>query len=124
MSVSRYPIRIIVDGVGEAKGELARIYAPRTVETIVQKLPIEGRTSLWKDAEVYFNVPIKVGSEKPSKEVRRGTIAYWPLGSAICIFYKDLVPYSAVNVIGRIIEGIEIFKQVKNGLRIRIELIK
>ena len=121
MSVSRHSIRIIVEGVGEAEGELTRVTAPLTVEGITKILPVSGRTSIWKDAEVYFNVPFKAGSEKPVKEAKKGAIAYWPLGGAICIFYEDLVPYSPVNLIGRVIKGLEIFSQVRNGMAIRLE---
>lgn len=124
MSVSRYPLRIVVEGVGEAKGELVRIHAPSTVESIVKKLPLEGRASVWMESEVYFPIPIKVGAEKPVREVKKGTIAYWPLGNALCIFHEDLTPYSPVNVVGKVLEGIEIFKKVKEGTRIRIESIE
>jgi hypothetical protein len=76
------------------------------------------------ESEVYFPIPIKVGAEKPVREVKKGTIAYWPLGNALCIFHEDLTPYSPVNVVGKVLEGIEIFKKVKEGTRIRIESIE
>lgn len=122
MSISRFPIRIILEGVGEAEGELMRFHAPLTVDAILKKLPIEGRVALWEE-EVYFETPIKMGLEKPVSEAEPGTIAYWPMGSAICIFYGKTKPYSPVNVIGRIVRGLELFKQAKSGMKIRVERI-
>jgi len=110
----------VIEGVGEAIGELARFLAPRTVETLLRELPIEGRAALWKE-EVYFETRVKVGPEKEKTRVESGTIAYWPLGSAVCIFYGSSQPYGAVNVIGRIIEGLDLFGKVKQGSRITLE---
>ena len=42
-SRSRTPIRIVVEGVGEAAGELIRFSAPLTVEALLKRLPLEGR---------------------------------------------------------------------------------
>ena len=120
MSVSRIPIRLVIDGVGSAKGELIRIRSPRTVDAILRGLPIEGRSALWQE-EVYFELPIKMGNEKSSPTVEKGDIAYWPMGSAFCIFWGETQPYSPVNMIGKVTENLELFKQVKSGTKIIIE---
>jgi hypothetical protein len=44
--VSHIKIKFLIEGLGEAEGELVRFLAPRTIDTIVRKLPIEGRRSL------------------------------------------------------------------------------
>jgi len=119
-SASRTPVKVVLEGLGEAEGELTRFLAPRTVETILRKLPIEGRATVWKE-EVYFEVPIKMGTEKAKKIVKRGMMAYWPLGNSICIFFGETQPYSPVNVIGRINKNLELFEKVKNGMRVKIE---
>ena len=118
--ISRIPIRIMIEGIGEAEGELIRHLAPRTVDAIVNKLPLEGRAALWKE-EVYFEIPIKMGEEKAKATVETGTIAYWPMGSAICIFYGSSQPYSPVNIIGKVTKNLEMFRQVKSGMKIRVE---
>jgi hypothetical protein len=120
VSLSRFPIKVLIEGVGEARGELVRFLAPRTVEAILRKLPIEGRAAIWKE-EVYFEIPVKIGGEKSKPTVEMGTIAYWPMGSALCIFYGESQPYSPVNVVGRITENLDLFKGVKSGTKIRIE---
>ena len=119
-NISRIPIKIIVEGLGEAEGELIRHLAPRTVDAIANRLPIEGRAALWKE-EVYFEIPVKMGEEKAKATVETGTIAYWPMGSAICIFYGSSQPYIPVNIIGKVTKNLEMFRQVKSGMKIRVE---
>ncbi len=118
--ISRIKIKFIVEGLGEAEGELVRFLAPRTVDMIVRKLPIEGRAALWKE-EVYFETPIKMGEEKAKATVEKGTIAFWPMGSAMCIFYGESQPYSPVNILGQVIKNLELFSNVKSGTKIRAE---
>jgi len=118
--VSRVKVKFTVEGVGETEGELVRFLAPRTIDMIVRKLPIEGRAAQWKE-EVYFETPIKMGEEKAKATVETGAIAFWPMGSAICIFYGKSQPYSPVNVIGKVTGDLELFKQVKSGTKIRLE---
>ena len=119
-SISRTPVKIVVEGLGEAEGELIRYMAPRTVEAILRSLPLEGRAALWKE-EVYFEIPVKMGGEKPAKTVKKGTLAYWPMGNAVCIFYGETQPYSPVNVIGLLTKNLDLFRKVKSGMRIKIE---
>jgi len=118
--ISRIKIKFIIEGLGEAEGELVRFLAPRTIDTLVRKLPIEGRAALWKE-EVYFETPIKMGEEKAKGTVEKGTIAFWPMGSAICIFYGESQPYSPVSILGEITKNLELFSSVKSGTKIRVE---
>ncbi|MEM2117483.1 MAG: cyclophilin-like fold protein [Candidatus Bathyarchaeia archaeon] len=120
--ISRVKIKFVIEELGEAEGELVRFLAPRTVDMIVRKLPIEGRAALWKE-EVYFETPIKMGEEKAKGTVEKGTIAFWPMGSAICIFFGASQPYSPVNVLGKVTKNLEIFEKVKSGTKIRVELL-
>ena len=118
--VTRYRIRIVAEGVGEAEGELIRFQSPMTVDGLAKALPFEGRAARWKD-EVYFETPVKLGSEKAKTKIEIGMIAYWPMGSALCIFYGEMKPYSPVNVVGKVISNLEIFKTLKSGTKIRVE---
>nr|MDO8062797.1 cyclophilin-like fold protein [Candidatus Freyrarchaeum guaymaensis] len=67
-----------------------------------------------------FTVGIKKGLENPVKEIEVGDIAYWPLGDALCIFFGKIEPYSEVNPVGKIIKGLELFSQVRQGTKIRV----
>ncbi len=118
--ISRIRIKFIIEGLGQSEGELVRFLAPRTVDMILRKLPIEGRAALWKE-EVYFETPIKMGEEKAKATIETGTIAFWPMGSALCIFYGSSQPYSPVNIVGKITDNLELFRQVKSGTKIRLE---
>jgi uncharacterized protein len=120
--VSRIKIKFLIESLGEAEGELVRFLAPRTIDTIVRKLPIEGRAALYKE-EIYFEIPIKMGEEKAKPTVEEGTIAFWPMGSALCVFYGKSQPYSPVSILGKVTSNLEIFKQIKSGLTIKVQLL-
>jgi len=120
--VSRIKVRFVIESLGEAEGELVRFLAPRTIDYIIRKLPVEGRAALWKE-EVYFEIPIKMGEEKAKPIVETGTIAFWPMGGALCVFYGKSQPYSPVSILGKITSNLEIFKQVKSGTTIKVELL-
>jgi len=120
-SISRMPVKFLVEGFSEvAEGELIRFLAPRTVDAILKKLPVEGRAALWKE-EVYFEIPVKMGEEKAKATVDKGTIAFWPMGNALCIFYGETQPYSPVNIVGKVVKNLELFARVKSGAKIRVE---
>jgi len=119
-SLSRIPIRIRVGNVGDGRGELVKFLAPKTVNALFRALPLEGKASIWKE-EVYFTIPVNVGLEKEKEEVEAGSLAYWPVGKALCIFYGKSHPYSAVNVVGKVTDNLEVFRQVKSGTVIRVE---
>jgi hypothetical protein len=120
--ISRVKVKFLIEGLGQAEGELVRFLAPRTIDYLTRKLPVEGRAALWKE-EVYFEIPVKMGEEKAKPTVETGTIAFWPMGSALCVFYGKSQPYSPVNILGKITSNLEIFKQVKSGITIRVELL-
>jgi hypothetical protein len=118
--ISHIDIKFLIEGLGEAEGKLTRHLSPRTVDILVKKLPFEGRAALWRE-EVYFEIPIRMGEEKAKNTVEKGTIAFWPMGSALCIFYGESQPYSPVNVLGKVTKNLEIFSNVKSGMIIRVE---
>jgi uncharacterized protein len=120
--VSRIKVKFIIEGLGQAEGELVRFLAPRTIDTIVRKMPLEGRAALYKE-EIYFEIPIKMGEEKAKSTVEPGTIAFWPMGSALCVFHGKSQPYSPVSILGKITSNLELFKQVKSGITIKMQLL-
>ncbi|MEN3006163.1 MAG: cyclophilin-like fold protein [Candidatus Methanosuratincola petrocarbonis] len=105
----------------QVEGVLSRILSPRTVEAIVEALPFTSRTFLWKE-EVYFEIPVSVGPEKPRSTVTPGTLAYWPPSKAFCVFYGDSQPYSPVNVIGRLVSSTDTVRRVKRGEWVTVRL--
>lgn len=86
-------------------------------------LPIIASGDLWGD-EIYFRTPVNAENESPQDVVEVGDIAYWPPGSAFCIFYGRTPnstdelprPASPVTVIGRIESDPEELRKL-DGLR-------
>jgi hypothetical protein len=121
--VSRVKIKFVLENVGEAEGELVRFKAPMTIDTIVRKLPMSGRIALYKE-EIYFEIPVKMGKEKAKSSVEAGTIAFWPMGNALCVFYGNSQPYSPVSILGKITKNLDLFRNVKSGTIIKVELLQ
>ncbi|MBS7623471.1 hypothetical protein KEJ39_07345 [Candidatus Bathyarchaeota archaeon] len=119
-SISRIPVRFRVEGLGEAEGSLIRFLAPRTVEALLRAMPLHGITATAKGM-LYFSVPVRLGFEKPRTQVDEGDIAYWPIGSAVCIVLERTSPYSPVNLTGRITENLDLFNRVGAGKRVMVE---
>ena len=90
---------------------------PRTAAKFYQILPIEAKAKLWGE-EVYFEVPLELEDENPSPIAKSGDISYWSPGSAFCVFFGRTQPYSPVNHLGKVIEGLDLFESALNGDRI------
>ncbi|MEM2942330.1 MAG: cyclophilin-like family protein [Candidatus Bathyarchaeia archaeon] len=118
--ISRIPVRFRIEGLGEAKGSLIRFFAPRTVEALLRAMPLHGITAA-ADGILYFSVPVKLGLEKPRTQVDEGAVAYWPMGSAVCIVVEKTRPYSPVNLIGRLTENIDLFRRAGGGRRVMVD---
>jgi hypothetical protein len=119
-SQSRTPVRIVVEGSGEAMGELIKFSAPLTVEALLKRLPLEGRSHP-QQGGYSFIIGIRRGAEKAVRAVKAGDIAYWPMQDALCVYHSDARPYSPVNTVGKVTENLEIFKDLKSGTKIRVE---
>ena len=109
---------IEIDVIGKGKA-LAKLDERNTKirESFFRALPMEGIANLWGD-EVYFDEPLQMENENPSPSATAGDICYWSPGPAFCIFFGKTQPYSAVNHIGKVTTGLEIFKSVVAGDRI------
>ncbi|HPT19529.1 MAG TPA: cyclophilin-like fold protein [Methanothrix sp.] len=109
-------IEIEISGKGKAIAKLDE-RNPGIREAFFAALPLQGSASLWGE-EVYFDVPVQLADENTSPSAEAGDICYWSPGPAFCIFFGRTQPYSAVNHLGRVTEGLEIFRQAKAGDRI------
>lgn len=102
-----------------------------TARKIWDALPIEKRGNTWGD-EIYFAIPVKAGEENPKEVVQEGDIAYWPPGSAFCIFFgptpasrgNEIRPASPVNVVGKLLGDPKEFRKVSNGEKVIIEKVE
>ena len=99
-----------------------------TAQAVWDALPLSVPGDTWGD-EIYFGIPVKAKAENPCETVEMGDLAFWPPGSAFCIFFgptpasrgAEIRPASPVNVFGRVTGDPTIFKKVRAGTPIRIE---
>ncbi|AFU57994.1 protein of unknown function DUF369 [Candidatus Nitrososphaera gargensis Ga9.2] len=90
--------------------ELDDSQSPKTVRAIINNLPIKVTVNRWGDELYTDETPVKAGEENAKSVVSLLDVAYWPEGSALCFFYGltpiskqgKILPYSPVNIIGRI----------------------
>ena len=102
-----------------------------TAKKIWEKLPIESRGNTWGD-EIYFSIPVKAQEENAKEVVDLGDIAYWPPGSAFCIFFgptpaskgDECRAASPVNVIGKLLGNPKDFRKVANGEKVLLERVE
>ena len=91
----------------------------KTAKELLEILPISSNVNTWGD-EIYFSIPLKADIENGIEEVDIGAVAFWPPGSALCIFFgktpasQGNKPQAAspITVIGNII-NIEIIRELK-----------
>ena len=102
-----------------------------TANQLWESLPITGRVQIWGD-EIYFSIPVNVEEELGSQEtVQAGTVAYWPPGSALCLFWGptpmsapgEIRPASAVNVVGILDNDPTLLAQVPSEAEIVVEKV-
>jgi hypothetical protein len=97
------------------------------VRLLKEKIPFESVVNTWGE-EIYFSTPVNVQKmENPREVVEVGDVGYWPPGKALCLFFgktpisdDKIRPASAVNVIGKIVEGLEDLKKIKDGERVAV----
>ena len=94
-----------------------------TARQVWDALPIEGSANLWGD-EIYFEIPVVAPQATDAREVVEvGTLGYWPVGHAFCIFFgptpvsTDKRPraYSPCNILGQVLGDATRFREVRNG---------
>ena len=100
-----------------------------SADKIWEALPLSGSANVWGD-EIYFEIPVSLKEVSDAQqEVDVGTLAYWPPGSALCVFFGKTPAstsdkpkaYSPVNILGSVDGDSKIFKIVKAGDQIVID---
>ena len=109
----------------------ARLNDTDTAVKVAEVLPLNSRVNVWGD-EIYFAIPVSAELENGQETVSLGDIAYWPEGTALCIFFgrtpisegDEIRPISAVTVIGHIEGNRELMQgmlsRLKQGERLTI----
>lgn len=110
--------------------ELDDSRAPKTVQAILENLPIQVGINRWGDELYTEKTQIIAEEENAKREVNFLDVAYWPEGNALCLFYGPtpisqdgkILAYSPVNIVGRIIphdnEKNDLLKKIKENTRV------
>ena len=118
-------IKITVQGL-EFQGQLND---SETGTLLSQALPLEGKASRW-GKEYYFGVPVSAGLEDGASEVvEPGELGYWPVGSALCLFWgptpasqgDECRAASKVNRVGMVEGDLESLTPLGSQVAIRVE---
>ncbi len=118
-------IKIVIGSI-EA---FATLNNTKTASAVVNSLPFDSVAHLWGE-EIYFEVPLELELEDGKEVLEIGDIAYWPPGKSICIFFgptpssrgDEIRAYSAVNVFGKVTGDAGVFRAVREGERVRVEV--
>ena len=99
-----------------------------TANSAWDALPFTGRVQTWGD-EIYFPIPVSATLESDATDVvEPGTIAYWPPGSAMCLFWgptpasraSECRAASPVNEIGSIEGDATALSQMAPGAELTV----
>lgn len=102
-----------------------------TARKVAKVLPLKTTFNTWGD-EIYFSIPVEAQlDESAREEVAFGDLGYWPTGQAFCIFFGPtplstpgkIIPASAVNIIGRVIDDVADLKEVMQEKEVALETL-
>lgn len=107
----------------------AELTESESANALWEALPIRGAANVWGE-EIYFSIPVDAPLEGSARvEMEVGEIAYWPPGSAFCIFFGrtpasvDDAPRAAspVNPLGKVAGNPKDFLNVRSGEEVLLE---
>jgi uncharacterized protein len=110
----------------------AELNESATAQEIWNRLPLQSTVSVWGD-EIYFEIPVEVAQAADARaDVEFGTLAYWPVGRAFCVFFgptpmstgKKPRAYSPVNVIGEVTADASKLRGIPHGTPVRVAKAK
>jgi len=102
-----------------------------TTNQLLAVLPCEAGAHTWGD-EVYFEVPVKARLESDACQVvDPGAVCFWVEGSSLALPFgptpvskaNECRLVTACNVLGKIEGDPRRLKQVKQGMKVRVELL-
>ncbi len=117
---------IVAKSVGQVEA-LMTTENQKTSEAVWNALPIKQSGNRWGD-EIYFSTPVSLSEENSRAEVEIGSIAYWPPGKALCIFFGSTPASrgdepraaSPVNVFAKVVGDATIFRKFRDGDQVSV----
>ena len=105
----------------------------KTSQKILSILPVTSYLSTWGN-EIYFSIPMEVELENGVETLDIGTVAFWPPGNALCIFFgktpasigEKPQAASPVTIVGSVEDKKSLLdlKKVKSGEKIEVKIAK
>jgi hypothetical protein len=107
-----------------------RLHDNAIAKAITQRLPMSATVRRWGD-EIYFDVPLKLPNERPTRAVKVGDLAYWPDGPCLCIFFgktpastgREPRPASDVTIVGHTDVSPARLRSIVDGTPLTLERI-
>ncbi|MEE8182249.1 MAG: cyclophilin-like fold protein [Candidatus Thorarchaeota archaeon] len=123
--MSAVEIEIEFDDGTILTGVLDTVLGPLILADIKAAAPIEGRAALMR-GEMQITIGIKRGNRRPTNEVKKGDIAYMPLGDNLCIYLKDTRTFSPVNILGKVTseDVLENLDKIRRGSRATFRVLQ
>ena len=103
--------------------------SPKTVKAILNALPLQVKINRWGDELYTDKTPIVAEEENARSVVDLLDVAYWPEGHSLCLFYgptpiskspDEILAYSPVNIVGKIISKNNILNHIKHNTIVTI----
>lgn len=110
---------------------IANLRETPTVKQLVAALPCEASANTWGE-EVYFEIPVQADLEPDALQViEPGTVCFWVQGSALALPFgptpaskgDECRLVTRCNVLGKIEGDSRQLAKVRQGDRVRVELI-
>ena len=102
-TVSRIPIKIIIEKKEIIDGELIRHLSPLTISHLLKQLPISAGIHYNYDNFCYIQTQLNIGPEKQKKAFSKGDITLMTSTGSICFILKEILSMSyPMNHIGKI----------------------
>ncbi|MCP8312049.1 MAG: hypothetical protein L6M37_03735 [Candidatus Methylarchaceae archaeon HK02M1] len=121
-SASKLNIKIEVHGKGKAEGEVFRHLAPITLNSLLRKMPLQGRAIKFKNRLIYVVLGIISGKEKARKKFQKGDIGFLSSNGALCFFIEDCEVAMPITYIGKVTSGLDVLIKAGAGDVISIDI--
>jgi uncharacterized protein len=123
-TVSRIPIKIIIEKKEILDGQLIRHFSPITISHLLKHLPISGGIHYNYDNFCYIQTPLNIGPEKQKKAFSKGDITLMTSTGSICFILKEISSmFYLMNHIGKIspLSNLELLRNLKPSDAITIK---
>ena len=108
-----------------------RLNESESAGRLAEILPVGSQAQSWGN-EIYFSIPLELPLEDGREVLEAGDIAFWPTGSAFCIFFGPTPastdhrprPVSPVTLLGHIADkrDIEKLAEIGQGKPVKLKL--